>query len=123
MMRNNENLSLDACHVVARNGKMNIAIVATTITNSNNHNNFLDQEQENKNIGGEEARGDDTCKFKTQNTKQTNKQNQNPNLNPKPKKITIPNPKRDLKLEVLKKTWSNSDPLLQKEPKTSLDFD
>jgi hypothetical protein len=42
MMRNNENLSLDACHIVARNGKMNIVIVAITITNNNNHNNFID---------------------------------------------------------------------------------
>jgi hypothetical protein len=83
----------------------------------------LIKKQENKNIGGEEARGDDICKFKVQNTKQTNKQNQNPNLNPKPKNITTPNPKRDLKLEVLKKTRSDSDPLLQKEPKTSFDFD
>jgi hypothetical protein len=83
----------------------------------------LIKKQENKNTRGEEARNNDICKFKVQNTKQTNKQNQNPNLNPKPKKITIPNPKRDLKLEVLKKTWSNSDPLLQKEQKTSFNFD
>ncbi len=60
---------------------------------------------------------------KTQNTKQTTKQNQNPNLNPNPKKITKPNPNREQKLEVLKKTRSDSDPLLQKELKTSFDFD
>lgn len=102
----------------------------TTITS-------LIKKQENKNIGEEEARGDDICKFKVQNTrgdggsssktqtqyhktqniKQTNKKNQNP------KKNTKPNPKRETKLEVLKKTRSNSEPLLQKEPKTKFDFD
>jgi hypothetical protein len=73
----------------------------------------LIKKQDNKNIGEEEAKGDDICKFKiqnikgdggsssktqiqyhkTQNTKQTNKQNQNPNLNPNPRKFTKPNPK------------------------------
>jgi hypothetical protein len=59
-----------------------------------------------------------------QNTKQTNKQNQNPNpnLNPNPKLFTKPNPERELKLEILRKTQSDSDPLLQKELKTGFNF-